>query len=415
MTNHIDRIFGYIIIICVTFLWPLQSFAQWSNSYSNNIKTVRTIVNNDWLLSPILKLNSDDILTISFDEMSHNYNRFTYHITHCDSNWEPSDLYESDYIEGFNDMPIDDYENSINTTFEYTHYTFCIPNDDTSLKLSGNYILEIKDEDGNTVADTKFAVTEELATIGITVSSNTDIDVNSTHQQVSFTINHSKLRVINQTKEIIPFVIMNRNINNAVSGFAPTYKSNGKMEYLHCKELIFDAGNEYRRFEIIDMYDYTQNVDRIVFQNPYYHATLFTDNQHIAYRYDHDNNGRYLIRDHNSNNSDIESDYLYIDFTLSMNKQYSGDIYLRGDFSGNAVTDNWKMEYDNNKKTYTITTLLKQGAYNYQYIFVDNNANSSLTAKTEGDCYETKNEYMILVYYRETGSRYDRLVGIANN
>ena len=225
----------------------------------------------------------------------------------------------------------------------------------------------------------------------------------------------SKAFIRNTIVYFIPFVIMNRNINNAVSGFAPTYKSNGKMEYLHCKELIFDAGNEYRRFEIIDMYDYTQNVDRIVFQNPYYHATLFTDNQHIAYRYDHDNNGRYLIRDHNSNNSDIESDYLYIDFTLSMNKQYSGEIYLRGDFSGNAVTDNWKMGYDDNKKAYTITTLLKQGAYNYQYVFVDNDTNSSMTAKTEGDCYETKNEYMILVYYRETGSRYDRLVGIANN
>ena len=207
--------------------------------------------------------------------------------------------------------------------------------------------------------------------------------------------------------------MMNRNICNTVSGFTPTYKSNGKMEYLHCKELIFDAGNEYRRFEIIDMYDYTQNVDRISFQNPYYHAVLFTDNPHIAYRYDHDNNGRYLIRDHNSNNSDIESDYLYIDFTLSMSKQYSGDIYLRGDFSGNAVTDQWKMEYDDSKKAYTITALLKQGAYNYQYILVDSNTNSSETAKTEGDCYETKNEYMVLVYYRETGSRYDRLVGIS--
>jgi hypothetical protein len=207
--------------------------------------------------------------------------------------------------------------------------------------------------------------------------------------------------------------MMNRNICNTVSGFAPTYKSNGKMEYLHCKELIFDAGNEYRRFEIIDMYDYTQNVDRISFQDPYYHATLFTDNPHITYRYDHDNNGRYLIRNHNSNNSDIESDYLYIDFTLSMNKLYSGDIYLRGDFSGNAVTDQWKMEYDDSKKAYTITALLKQGAYNYQYILVDSNTNSSLTAKTEGDCYETKNEYMVLVYYRETGSRYDRLVGIS--
>ena len=401
----------YLAVICVMFLLPSNSFSQWVNLYSENIKTMRTIVNNDWEKLPILHLNSDDYITISFDEMSHTYNRFTYHITHCDANWKPSDLYESDFIEGFNDMPVDDYENSINTTFEYTHYTFNIPNDDTSLKLSGNYLVEIIDEDGECVADAKFSVTEDYANIAASVSSNTDLDINGRHQQLTMSISHSGIRVLDQTKEILPYVIMNRDITNMISGFKPTHRSNNKMEYSHCKELIFNAGNEYRRFEIIDMYDYTQNVDRIDFHTPYYHATLLTDRPHIAYRHDNDHNGRYLVRSHNAGSSDIEADYLFVHFTLISNRLSGGNLYLRGDFSGNNITDNWKMSYNEEMKAYTITVLLKQGSYDYQYIWLPDNGKGSMTERTEGDCYETGNEYTILVYFRENGARYDRLIG----
>ena len=413
MEDNKNRLLGYIVAWSIALLIPLSGYAQWTKSYNSHIKSVQTILNDDWLLLPVMTLNSDDILTISFDAMSHSYSRYTYHITHCNANWEPSDIYESDYIDGFNDMPIDDYENSINTTFEYTHYTFNLPNNDTSLKLSGNYLLEIIDEDDNTVADIKFAIVEPIAKIGLSVSTNTDKDINGKHQQISLSINHSALRVLDQTKEIIPVVLMNRNIETAVRDFKPTHRSNGKLEYTHCADLIFNAGNEYRRFEIIDMYDYTQNVDRIDFHNPYYHATLLTDYPHVTYRYDMDHNGRYLIRKHNAYNNDIEADYLFVHFVLSMNKQHEGEVYLRGDFSGNAISEEWKMVYDNNLKAYTITALLKQGAYDYQYILTSN-SNNSLTAKTEGDCYETKNEYSVLVYFREVGSRYDRLVGYSN-
>lgn len=414
MSKITSRIKRAIFTSAILLILPLHIAAQWFKAYSPDIRSIQTTLNDDWLLPPIMTLGSDDYLTISFDAMSHIYNRFTYHITHCNANWEPSDLYESDYIEGFNDMPIEDYENSINTTFEYTHYTFSLPNYDTSLKISGNYLLEIIDEDDNTVAEIRFAVTEDLAKVGLTVTPNTDKDINGRHQQLNMTINHSGLRVIDQTKEILPFVIMNGDINNAVSGFKPTHRSNGRMEYSHCEDLIFNAGNEYRRFEIIDMYDYTQNVDKIDFHSPYYHATLFTDYPHISYRYDYDHNGRYLVRDHNANNSNIEADYLFVHFTLSANRLQGGNLYLNGNFTGNNITDDWKMEYDETKKAYTTTALLKQGAYDYRYIWIADNEESSLTAKTEGDCYETKNEYTVMVYYKEVGSRYDRLVGFIN-
>ena len=413
MRNKKKEIIRYSIVLCLTILLPLQTFAQWFKTYSDNIRSLSATLNNDWQLLPVIKMESNDIITISFDAMSHKYHRYTYRIIHCNADWERSDLYESDYIDGFNDIPIDDYENSINTTFEYTHYTFNIPNSDTSLKLSGNYLLMIMDEDENIVAEVKFAISEEYAKIGASVTSNTDRDINGRDQQLNMTINYSGIRVTDQTKEIIPYVMKNRNINNIVKVTRPTHRTNGQLEYSHCKDLIFEAGNEYRRFEIIDMYDYSQHVDRIDFHSPYYHATLMADRPHISYRFDYDHNGRYLIRNHDADNHNIEADYLFVHFTLTSGRFSGGDVYIRGDFTGNNISEEWKMEYNENSKSYTHTALLKQGAYDYQYVWIPDDGNGSVTAKTEGDCYETGNEYTILVYFRENGSRYDRLIGFS--
>jgi hypothetical protein len=63
-------------------------------------------------------------------------------------------------------------------------------------------------------------------------------------------------------------------------------------------------------------------------------------------------------------------------------------------------------------KAFETIQLLKQGAYNYQYLFVPTNSNKTTTDLTEGNYYETENEYLILVYHRPFGERYDRLIGV---
>ena len=55
--------------------------------------------------------------------------------------------------------------------------------------------------------------------------------------------------------------------------------------------------------------------------------------------------------------------------------------------------------------------LLKQGSYNYQYLAVPAGTMTGVTGIVEGDFYPTVNEYLIKVYYREPGGRYDRLLG----
>ena len=388
---------------------PIISTAQWSGSSTERLNTLRMIVEGDWERPPVVDMTADETIEFSFDEMSHQYRRFTYRIQHCNALWEPSDILESDYLDGFNDQPIDDWENSLNTTFDYTHYRLTIPNDEVKLKLSGNYRLSIC-EDGREVAYFKFCLSEGKPLLSASVTDNTDIDTRESHQQVGLEVNYSSLRVRDYTKELYTVVMQNGRTDNAVLNPAPTYNAGNKLTFEHCRELIFPAGNEFRRFEIVNMYDYFMNVDRIAFHDPFYHATLMQDTRRHAYKFDHDHNGRYLIRYNQAHDNDTEADYLFVHFNLASERLTGGRMYVYGHFSGGNLTSRYEMEYNPQERAYQTSILLKQGAYDYQYLWVPDGETAGETKPAEGDWYETRNEYLILLYYRERGSRYDRLV-----
>lgn len=398
--------------VCLTallFLASSNAQAQWFGSSDNRINTLRIIVNDDWQRMPVAKLSSDETIEFSFDEMSHEYHRFTYLIQHCDSRWEPSDILESDYLDGFNDQPIDDWENSINTTFDYTHYSLTIPNNNIKLKLSGNYRISIR-EDGQEIAYFRFCLTEGRDFISAKVDGNTDIDAHESHQQVIPTINYADLTVRDPNKELFTVVMQNGRTDNAVVNPTPTYDTGNRLSYEHCRELIFPAGNEFRRFEIVNMYDYFLNVDNIGYHDPFYHATLMTDSQRHAYKFDNDHNGRYLIRYNQADDNDTEADYLFVHFNLAAQCLPEGKLYVSGRFSGGNLSSRYEMKYNEQQKAYQAVILLKQGAYDYQYLWIPDGDSAGQTKPTEGDWYEAKNEYLILLYYRQRGSRYDRLV-----
>lgn len=388
--------------------------------FSDRIRTLQVQKDGDWEELPVLHLNQDDFIRISFDEMSHRYHRLTYSISHHMADWSESDLLESDYMEGFNDQPIEDFENSINTTFQYTHYTLDIPNENVSLLVSGNYMVTIRDdEDGTELARVCFSVCEDAVSIGTSISGITDIDTNDKHQQLNIRLNYSGLSVIDPEREIKVQVMQNRHPATMVSALKPTHVTQSGMEFTHNAKLIFPGGNEYRRFEIINMYDYSQNVDKIDFFDPYFHAILLEDSPRREYRYDQDHNGRFFIRYNRADDSNIEADYLLVHFSLRAPEYHDGALYLDGDFTYGSLSDEYQMEYNDRTGCYEKTLPLKMGAYDYRYLFVPetslkgraNHASGFETSRTEGDSYETANEYEILVWLREPGSRYDRLVG----
>ena len=438
------------------------------------IHTLQTIVNDDWLHDDVITLGTDDWVTISFDHFTHDYHRFTYKIVHCNADWTPSDLFEVDYMDGFNDQPIEDYDNSLNTTMLYTHYRLDLPNDDIQLKASGNYRVEIYLDNGQQTTDEEdnddendnenedcrpednnydavhqdsllarhssskldsalaaprnsqfsilnsqlespvavacFRVVEPRMGLNVAVTSNTDIDTNLSHQQVSFTLNYNSSEVVDPATEIKPYIYQNSRTDNAVALVKPTYVTPGRLEYVHNRQLIFPAGNDYRRFEVINMHYATQGVDRVTYFEPYYHATLLPDAPRRNYSFDVDHDGRYLIRYNMAQDTDIEADYLFVHFTLDMPRRTGGDFYLTGEFAYNDFTPQYEMEYNAAEQCYEATVLLKQGAYDFMYLWVPDGSRVGQTAPAEGNFYEAENEYQVYIYHRPFGGRYDRLV-----
>ena len=402
--------------------------AQSDKVYHPMIHTLQTIVNDDWLRDDVITLDTEDWVTISFDHFTHDYHRFIYKIVHCNADWTPSDLFEVDYMDGFNGQPIEDYENSLNTTMLYTHYRLNLPNDEVQFKVSGNYRVEIyldEDEDeeknnyqlstvnyqsGTPVAEACFRIVEPRMTLNTSITSNTDIDTNLSHQQVSFTLNYPPGEVIDPTTEIKPCVYQNSRTDNCVSQLKPTYITPGRLEYTHNRALIFPAGNEYRRFEVINMHYATQGVDRMSYFAPYYHATLLPDAPRRNYSYDVDHDGRYLIRYNLAEDTNIEADYLFVHFKLDTPYRKGGNFYLTGDFTYNDFTSDYQAVYNETERCYEATVMLKQGAYDFMYLWVPDGQNIGQTGPAEGNFYEAENEYQVYIYHRPFGGRYDRLV-----
>jgi hypothetical protein len=368
------------------------------------------------LSDPVIGLDDGKAVEISFDALETNFNRFAYSVVHCDADWTPSQLSPVEYLDGFQGLTLNDFANSSATSVQYTNYRLLLPNDELRLKLSGNYAVNIyrENEPDKILLTACFSVLEPLLRISAEVTGNTLTDFNNEHQQVDFFIDCNNLPVTHPQTELKLFVYQNGRRDNAAADVKPTTILNKRLSYDRNRALIFEAGNEYRRIEFLSHAYNGMGVDKVSFHNPFYHLTLLTDptRAHRAYSYDEDQNGRFLIRCSRCDDPDTEADYDIVHFALESEYLHNGDVYLLSAIYNNVLDEKSKMAYNFDAGTYEKAILLKQGNYNYQYIFLHDGETRGETAQTEGDYYQTANEYAIFAYYRPFGARYDRLVGL---
>lgn len=380
-------------------------------------RTLTAGIEGDRLAPPVLVLGSEDRLVIGFDEITEERSYLRYSISLCNADWTPGQLVDSEVFDGFNYADIEDYAFSRATTVHYVHYTITLPNQDFQFRMSGNYLLRVyrQDDPDVTLLQVRFLVTEQTVSVGGTVSSRTDIDYNSRHQQLSLDIDTRNMRVRDPLNDLKVVVRQNYREDNMVTVEHPSRLMGSRLIYEYNPKLIFPAGNEYRRMETVSNQYPGMGEDHIEFHAPYYYHILNLDGTraHRPYRYDQTQHGRFFVREYSSEESDIEADYTPVIFTLDHGQYPDGDIYLDGDFVQRRFSPESKMEYDPAEGRYVKQIMLKQGAYNYQYLFLPHGSNKAVTAVIEGDHYETVNEYQVLVYYREPGSRYDRLLAVA--
>ena len=385
--------------------------------FDNNVHSLKVCLASNMYVPPVLMMNSDDRLLVNFDYLDYDVHYLRYSVTHCNADWQPSQLVESEYVSGFNYADIDDYAPSEATYVHYYNYQFTLPNSDMEFLVSGNYMLTVYEQDdpSKILFQTRFSVCEGKVSVFPQVTSRTDIEYNNRFQQVSFDIRYKPNQIKDPYSEFTCIVSQNSRDDNAVVVNRPTMVGVDHVTYEHNRDLIFAAGNEFRRFETVNAHNINMGVQSIRYYEPMYHAVLMVDEprNELQYLYDKTQYGRFTIRNAEAfGENALQADYMITHFSLNtLGKLNGGNVWLYGEFLEGYPASQAMMNYDASSGCYTADLLLKQGAYNYMYLWVPDGTTVGQTSLIEGDHYETVNEYLVKVYDRPTGERYDRFVG----
>ncbi len=383
------------------------------------IKTVQ-LYRTDWNLSyPVIKLNSNEKLAIHFDLLGNQPETYYYTFTHCDKDWRESGAFINDYLEGYEENPVENYEASFNTTVEYFHYSVVFPNERVSLKISGNYIIKvfIPGQPENPVIKQRFMITEDAVKIDADAHRPRMTSENNTSQQVDFNVGHQGFQINDPYRNIYAFILQNGRWDNARENLKPEFYSNNELKYSSLSDKnIFPGGNEFRYFDIKSIRYLSEFIRNIEYSAPYYNVYLHpSENREFKpYFYWKDFNGKYYIASQEGRNPDTDADYVFVYFTLpSYQEVEGGKMYVAGALNNWKLDKNNIMKYNSRDRQYECAMLLKQGWYNYEYVFQKDGENTSITGPFEGNHYETENDYLVLIYYRNPRERYDRLIGSA--
>ena len=392
---------------------PKSTFIFKNGSLNTQIKTLLCHKKEDELSLPILNLNTDNQLLISFDDLDADIKDYYYSIIHCNWDWTESDLMQSEYVTGFTDEPITDYEFSFNTIQKYTHYTFNFPNEQLKPIISGNYVFKIFESGGETIAYKRFMILETKLTIDSKVRRATLAEDRNTKHEIDFTIKHPNIVIADPFSDLKVTIKQNNKDNNSITGLTPIYVKNNELVYDYEDDNTFEANNEFRHFDIKSLRFQSDRIKKITYDSTYNHVYLFNDRKRTFDRYsiEPDINGMFLVKSQEGWKTAIEADYAFVHFTLPSDHISYGEIYVIGGFSNWQLKNEFKLRYNVKQKQYEGKVYLKQGYYNYHYALSDTISERLDVSFIEGTHYQTRNDYYVYVYYRSVSDRYDRFIG----
>ena len=410
----------FLALVCVVHA---QTHARTFNEYVRTLRVERRVlVLQDGVVDGS---DPDNTLHVSFDEMSHDVRFYSYTVQMLNggmgANSSPNaGILSSEYLQGFTTQDITDYEHSMNTAREYTHYWFEFPNPEMVITKSGSYRITVY-EDGNPdnkVAEIDFCVADPMVQLDAKVRNNTDIELSGRFQQLDIDINTTALD-LRDPREVRLVVTQNNRLDNSVELTQPTFVDPKRLRYINNKSLIFEGGNEYHHFDAFSTYYAGTGIDRILYESGDYHALLFADELTTGtYLQAFDSNGRFVVNAERTSDDDTEAEYMWVHWILPVEKPwFDGALYVGGDIFCNELNLRNRMQYDADAKCYWLTSLVKQGGYDYQYWFVPKKQSSIVNQKTttqrvDGSFWQTENEYTVYVFWRPFGARYEQLVGV---
>lgn len=434
--------------LCLAASLPAQdeSVRYTDHVYLDDIRSVKFHVGGLLASMPILELGRGGSLLLSFDDMRDSYVGYTYTIVHCNADWQPSGLTEFEYIDGFASQRIEQFEYSFKAKSIYTHYRLWIPNEDLRLTKSGNYLLLVyEDNRGKQLAiSRRFMLVDPKVKVIPSVTRPAVVSKADTHQEVDFTVYNERFEIRNPRQELTAVVLQNGRWDRAIGDLKPLFSRPEEQRFDYQDKIVFEAGKEFRYADLRGLRFIAPGIQSVSYDDGRYEVWMEPDRKRgeMAYFESYDLNGNFIIE--NSDESgrlsierivaaengnpadlladaelaqmdihDLQSEYVDVLFSLYSPTVYEGaSVYIIGGLTDWQLQDRFRMTYNPAISSYVAKVSLKQGYYDYLYTVVPDGGTEGDISETEGNWYETDNNYTILVYFRPFGGRYDQLIGV---
>ncbi|OQP52555.1 DUF5103 domain-containing protein [Niastella yeongjuensis] len=414
-----------ILILFVSVLFAMGAHAQLTDAIIQpNIKTVQLFPSGNQLGYPVLGLNNADKLELHFDDLDGNVKSYSYTYQLCNADWTPAMLSSFDFIKGFSNQRINTYRISSVAFTRYTHYSAVIPDNNCAPSRSGNYILKVYlNGDTSRVAFTKrFLVVDNQTSITAQIQQPFNAEIFRTWQKIPFQVTlGDRLQVMNHLQQVKVMILQNNRWDNALINVKPTFFSGKKLDYNTEDQIVMPGGKEWRWLDLRSLRFQSDRVAKVNYTNR--STEIFVkpdvDRSQQKFVYYRDINGMYTIETTESINPYWQTDYATVHFTYMPPENVpltNKDLFLIGALNNYNLNDSAKMVFNNETRVYEKTLFLKQGYYNYNYVTIDQTDPKRAASYdyTEGNYWDTENDYMILVYYRALAGRVDELVGITH-
>lgn len=380
----------------------------------SNISSVQCHIEGDPLSFPALRLGSSASVFISFDLIGSDIPELQYRVLHCNADWEVSPLLAIEYIDGFQENTIRSASANL-TVQDYLHYQFVLPNSYTKFRISGNYIIQIQNENtGDLLMQRRIVINEEAAKFTATAKRATIIEYCDEFQEIDASVSTEGLNILDPFRDIKLVIMQNGDWNIASTELKPRFVNQNILDYDYEEGNLFPGGNEFRRFMMRNYGHSVPEIARIRLKPERNEIDLspVNDRQFLMYSNTKDLNGKFYIFREDADDSNLDADYALVQFVLKHDKPVlDGHVCIYGQLTDWRCDTLTPLEYDYEKNLYTGTLYLKQGYYDYKFAVQRPYESAPDLDYFEGTHYRTENEYQVLVYFRDRIAGYDRLVG----
>ncbi|MDR0970401.1 MAG: DUF5103 domain-containing protein [Lentimicrobiaceae bacterium] len=412
-----------LLFVTLTFATKAQPNQPFGNfSFDERVQTILLHPVDEVLSEPVSLLEElENSLQLSFDVLTEAADLYNYTFIHCTHDWKPSNLHKNEYIDGYEYDRIDSYTFSRNTLTAYVHYDLVFPTSNMMPRLSGNYLLVVFGDDDspeNILFTRRFMILDSKAGITANVPRYPkELKYADTKQQVDVTINYSSVYMLNPQQTFNVVIRQNGRWDNAAIGLKATYVRTNELLFENNPMTLFDAGNQFRNFDISDFRYQSDKVKRATKDVNYWLVELWPNKKraNLPFVNEPGLNGNKSIRMQSDYDPAYEGDYAWVEFFLEWDTPLLGDdVYIIGALNDWNIDERNRMSYSSTRRGYEGMLFLKQGYYNFNYAVVPRGTTKVDVGFVEGDFWDTENIYSIYVYFQEPGTSYEQLIGMSS-